>query len=410
MTVFDREIPQPVALEAILRKITEGLAKELACPTQAAPDWSEFEWIVARAVAAMHGVSPLLSRALRWQGPAGWSGFLEEQRAHTAKRHVRIDDLLLRLDQRTREAGVAAVALKGAALHAFGVYQAGDRPMADVDLLVRPADVHRTAKTLESLGYAESFKTWKESVFISVDEQQPAALGEHSNNSLKIELHERICEKLPLRLTDISEHVFPSQPQPGLNVYPSRASLMIHLLLHAAGAMAFKSLRLLHLHDLQRLSSQLTAEDWNAVLEAGERGGRPWWAFPPLNLTSRYFPSKIPVWVLTALADDCPYLLKRAARHRTLCDVSFSHLWVDAFPGMEWSQSLRDALGYVASRVRPSENHIALRAHAAKSEAWAIRGQWSRLSQSRRILRWITSRPTRPVTMHAVRAALAQAQ
>jgi Uncharacterised nucleotidyltransferase len=410
MTVLDREIPEPAALESILYKITEGLAKELVSPTQAAPDWSELEWIVARAVAAMHGVSPLLSRTLRWQGPTGWTGFLEEQRAHTATRHLRIDDLLARLDQRAREAGVAAVALKGVALHAIGVYQAGDRPMADVDLLVRPADVPRTARMLESLGYAESYRTWKECVFTRVDEQEPAALGEHSNNGIKIELHERICEKLPLRITDVSEHVFPPQPQSGLNAYPSKASLMIHLLLHAAGAMAFQSLRLLQLHDLARLSSHLTQEDWEAVLEAGERGERPWWAFPPLNLTSRYFPSTIPTAVLSALADDCPYLLKRFARHRTLCDVSYSRLWVDAFPGMAWSQSLREVLVYVATRVRPSANHIALREHTAKAEAWANRGQWSRLSQGRRILQWITSRPTRPVTMHAVRAALAQSQ
>jgi putative nucleotidyltransferase-like protein len=408
MTVLNQEIPQPVALEGILRKITETLAKELACPTQAAPNWSEVEWIVARAVAAMHGVSPLLSRTLRWQGPAGWTGFLEEQRAHTAKRHVRVDDLLLHLDHGAREAGVAAVALKGVALHSLGVYQAGDRPMADVDLLVRPADAHRTALMLESLGYAESFATWKERVFTR-GEQEPATLGEHSNNGVKIELHERICERLPWRITDISEHVFPPKGRPGLNAYPSKASLMIHLLLHAAGGMAFQSLRLLHLHDLAQLSSQMSEEDWDAVLEAGERGDRPWWAFPPLNLTSRYFPSKIPVSVLTALADDCPYLLKRAARHRTLCDVSYSHLWVDAFPGMEWSQSLREVLGYVASRVRPNAKHMAFRAHTAKSEAWAKRSQWSRLSQSRRIMQWITTRPTRPLTMHAVHAALAQA-
>ncbi len=314
MTVLNQEIPRPAALEGILRKITETLAKELASPTQAAPNWSEVEWIVARAVAAMHGVSPLLSRTLRWQGPAGWTGFLEEQRAHTAKRHVRVDDLLLHLDHGAREAGVAAVALKGVALHSLGVYRAGDRPMADVDLLVRPADAHRTALMLESLGYVESFATWKERVF-TCGEQEPATLGEHSNNGVKIELHERICERLPWRITDISEHVFPQKARPGLNAYPSKASLMIHLLLHAAGGMAFQSLRLLHLHDLAQLSSQMSEEDWDAVLEAGERGDRPWWAFPPLNLTSRYFPSKIPVSVLTALADDCPYLLKRAARH-----------------------------------------------------------------------------------------------
>jgi hypothetical protein len=314
------------------------------------------------------------------------------------------------LDQRAREAGVAAVALKGVALHALGVYKAGDRPMADVDLLVRPADAHRTTAILESLGYAESFKMWKERVFACVDAQEPAGLGEHSNNSVKIELHERICERLPWRITDVSEHVFPTQPRPGLNTYPSKASLMIHLLLHAAGSIAFRSLRLLHLHDLARLSSQMTQEDWDAVLRAGERGERPWWAFPPLNLTSRYFPSKIPAGVLTALAEECPYLLERTSCRRTLYDVSHSYLWVDAFPGIEWSQSLREALRYVISRVRPSAEHIALRANGAKSEAWASQNQWPHLSQKQRILRWITSRPTRPVTMHAVRAALAQAQ
>jgi hypothetical protein len=38
--------------------------------------------------------------------------------------------MLRRLDECTREAGIAAAALKGVALHAFGVYQAGDRRLA----------------------------------------------------------------------------------------------------------------------------------------------------------------------------------------------------------------------------------------------------------------------------------------
>ncbi len=139
---FPRELlPPPPSVAASLRKITETLARELASPTQLAPDWTEFEWILARAVTAMHGVSPLLSRALHWRGPGGWTAISRGQRAHTAKRHARIDELLRRLDRRTRGAGIAAaVALKGAALHSMGLYAAGDRPMADIDLLVRPAD------------------------------------------------------------------------------------------------------------------------------------------------------------------------------------------------------------------------------------------------------------------------------
>ncbi len=318
----------------------------------------------------MHGVSPLLSRTLRWRGPDGWAQFLEQQRSHTAKRHVRIDELLRRIDEGMLEAGIAAVALKGAALHALGVYQAGDRPMSDIDLLVRPSDAEAAAGMLGSLDYRESGRNWKERVFTPADDHVAGGLGEHANNNVKIELHERICEKLPLHIRDASELVFPPRPEPGLNAYPSKASLMVHLLLHAAGSMAFKTLRLLHLHDIAALSSRMTEADWEAVLESRDHVGKLWWAFPPLQLTSRYFPSKIPLRVLGALADDCSYLLERTSRHRTLCDVSLSYLWVDAFPGIEWSQSLHEMVEYAASRIRPGTEHVVLRGYTAKNEAW----------------------------------------
>ena len=140
MTQHPHASPPPAVVQAALFKITETLAGELARPTDSTPDWSDFEWSIAKAVAAMHGVSPLLSTSLRWRGPAGWVNFLEEQRVHTANRHARIGELLRRLDQSTQEEGIAAMALKGAALHALGLYTAGERPMADLDLLVRPRD------------------------------------------------------------------------------------------------------------------------------------------------------------------------------------------------------------------------------------------------------------------------------
>lgn len=411
MTGSGETLPPPRTLQVTLRKITETLARELASPTRIAPDWSEFEWIVARAVAAMHGISPLLSRALHWRGPAGWAEFLEEQRTHTARRHVRIDGVLQRIDQCAREAGIAAVALKGAALHAMNLYAVGDRPMADIDLLVRPADAGRAAGMLESLGYCEAEKSWKERVFNPVDNRAANDLGEHCDNNIKIELHDRICERLPLRITDASELIFPAQPHPGLNAYSSKASLMLHLLLHAAGSMTTKALRLLHLNDIALLSSHMTESDWDEVLAYGSHGSRLWWAFPPLKLASRYYySSRIPVRVLAALAAECPYFLEKVANRRSIYDVSYSYLWVDAFPGIEWSQSVREIARYVVSRVRPGAEHVGRRQHLAKVHLWANQDQWARLSQRRRILQWVTSRPTRSLTMHAVAAALARAQ
>ena len=151
---------------------------------------------------------------------------------------------------------------------AVGGYAPTDRPMADVDLLVRPRDARPAAKLLESLGYAESNASWKERVFTPIDHRDPDGLGEHAGNDIKIELHERICERLPWRVTDISELIHPVEPLPGCHGYPSKASLMSHLVLHAAGGTAFQSLRLLHLHDLARLSASMTRADWEQFLDS----------------------------------------------------------------------------------------------------------------------------------------------
>jgi hypothetical protein len=401
-------VPSPAQLHPTLCKITERLARELASPTQTAPDWSDYEWTVARAVAAMHGISPLLSRSLQWQGPARWTTFLDEQRTHTRARHGRIRELLLSIDRKARERGVAATALKGAALHQLDLYEAGDRPMADVDLLVRPADVERTAALLATLGFRQSGQTWKERIFTPVDDSVSADFGEHAANSLKIELHERICEKLPLYLTDISECIFASRPTAGLNDYPSKAALMRHLLLHAAGSMAFQGLRILQLHDIALLAGLMSDADWNEIGGSRPPHARMWWAYPPLEMTSRYYQKVVPQHLIAALKDDCRFVLRALGTKKSLVDVSYSCLWVKAFPGIEWSRSIGELLGFAASRVRPNALHLAHRKQTATSQTWAKQDEWSRMSQGRRMLRWLTSRQTRPVTMHAIAAAFAQ--
>src|SRR6185312_1994644 len=115
-------------------------------------------------------------------------------------------------------------------------------------------------------------------------------------------------------------------------------------LLHAAGSMTTRSLRLLHLHDLAQLSSRMTAGDWDEMLASDTAGQRLWWAFPPLLLMSKYYDPRIPPRVLDALAAACPYLLIRGLRRKTLHDVSCSYLWVEALPGVEWSRSIREML------------------------------------------------------------------
>jgi hypothetical protein len=399
------DIHQP--LQRTLRKITERLAGELAQPTLVAPDWSPIEWRLARAVAVIHCVSPLLSGSLRWEGPAQWRDFLAGQKAHVAARHRRIQELLDQIDARCREEGIAIVGLKGAALHSMGFYRAGERPMADVDLLVHAGDTTRTGQVLQSLGFSESFANWRHGVFVPKVCNLHKGMGEHTDNYLKVELHARIAEKLPLHITDVTDSVYPRTPHPGLNPYPSNAALMIHLLIHAAGSMVPRSLRLLHLHDIALVSSRMADSDWEE-LKQGQNMNRRWWALPPLQLTARYYPDAVPTDVLAALSNHCPWTLRHVVRHRRLSDVSLSYPWVEAFPGIAWSRSCAEIVEYIGGRIWPDKESRRQRDIRLETEPATSESQWGRLSQRQRMLRWLTSRPLRVETLHPVRMALAQ--
>jgi hypothetical protein len=405
------EMPPLRVIEAALRKTTERLALELAQPAEAAPEWSQFEWLVARAVAAMHGVSALLSKSLRWQGPPAWREFLRSQRAQTADRHARIEALLRLIDRAAAGADVPAVALKGAELHAMGLYGPGERPMGDVDLLVRNTDLERTTHLLESLGFQESCSTRRHRLLIPAgDRPPPGGLGEHADNYLKIELHERVAESLPLRTVDITERLYPAQFQPGLNRYPSKGALMSHLLLHAAGSMATRSLRLLQLHDIALLSARITDEDWHHALQPGGADAPHWWACPLIVLTARYYPTAIPARILVAAHAGCPHLLGRLVRRSELSDVSLSSLRIKAFPGIEWSQSSSEAARYIASRVLPSREVRELRSQVERTRISAAATPWQQLSQVRRVLLWLGAPQPRAESLYPICLSLSEAQ
>ena len=94
----DRHPNSPRVLRRLLPRmlpaVTEQLAGALSGRLAPEPGWSELEWRIARAVAIIHGISPLLSRRLTWHGPAGWQAFLDDQRVQTAGRYQRMGDLL----------------------------------------------------------------------------------------------------------------------------------------------------------------------------------------------------------------------------------------------------------------------------------------------------------------------------
>ena len=402
-------LPPLPKVAAALREVTEVLAREITAPAAQPPLWGEFEWRIARAVASMQGVSSLLCTGPRWRGPEAWRSFLEAQRDHVAGRHRKIVRLLEAIDAQARREGIALVALKGAALHSIGIYQPGERPMADVDLLARDDEVQGTIRVLEACGFESTFTTWRNQFFEprSAKMSITASLGENIDNPIKVELHTSILERLPVSETDITPFIFPRAPQPGLNPYRSAASLMMHLLLHAAGNMRAHALRLIQLHDIALLAQRFGSSDWEELLTARPDGRSLWWAVPPVMLTARYYPEAVPRFVIDRLHQGCPWLLAVFARRQRLADVSWSNIRVHALPGIEWSRTPQEAVRFAISRIWPSrDDRLELR-HFAAHHPGAAGIPWYGISQGARILRWVFARPPRVQTLLSVRAALA---
>jgi hypothetical protein len=404
-------LPPIAEIGAALADATEVLARQLTVPTVEPPNWGEFEWRIARAVATLQGISSQLKAGLRWAGPPGWEEFLAAQRDHVAARHRNIAQLLERIDSGARSEGIALVALKGAALHANGVYEPGERPMADVDLLVSEADLKAATRLLDACGYEAGLVTWRHQLFEPRHhgDSVAASFGEHTDNPIKIELHTRILERLPIHEIDITQSLFSNNAHSGLNAYPSAASLMMHLLLHAAGNMRAHALRLIQLYDIARLSARFGTPDWEELLMARPNNEGLWWAMAPLMLTARYFPNTIPPSVITRLNAECPWLLRKFARRQRLVDVSWSNVKAYALPGIEWSRTPGEALRFIMSRIWPGRDARAELHFYAAHHPGASTVRWYGISQGARILRWIFLKPPRVQTLLVVRAALSQA-
>jgi Uncharacterised nucleotidyltransferase len=408
-------LPPLPRVEHALQQATEHFAAELRQPSGRAPHWSGFEWSMARAAAVLHGVAPLLAGVLRWHGPQQWESFISQQRMHTALRQRRIDELLARIDAGAQQAGIAIMPLKGAALYRLGLYSGGERPMADVDLLVAECDAEHAKRLLLALGYLDTSMTWKHRVFepapstLIPARNADAPLGEHADHPIKIDLHTRIAERLPMVAVDVSERIFPPAPHPGLNRYPSLAALFTHLLLHASGNIVLRGLRLIHLHDCALLAARMQQADWSELLAARGQRAALWWSIPALELIALYYPQVIPAAVLASLRPDCPRALRGRSRRQKISDVSFSTLRIEAFPGLAWSTSMAEKLHYMLRRAIPDRELLDKRVAITTQEAWAMHDAWSQMPHGKRILKWIVGKPPRPQPMHAVRCALEQA-
>jgi hypothetical protein len=160
--------------------------------------WNEAHWELARNLAFMHGVSPSLHHRLSSAPrlydafPSAFKAYLESQAARNASRIQRVQEELSAILTAAERKGIQVMPLKGSLFFSLGQVDPKLRPMADIDLLVRPADRLAMGDLLAQRGYAIDKPKM---LFIHHDhydhpDQRVVSMeGEHPDNPLPVEIH-----------------------------------------------------------------------------------------------------------------------------------------------------------------------------------------------------------------------------
>jgi len=228
------------------------------------PGWSPSTWEVFRKACLVHGVAPLMHSRL---GDAGWLDGATRSWLSTAyelncdrveRIHAECRDILAACDRE----GVAVLPLKGLMLSDRYYDDPALRPMADLDLLVRPADLEPTALLLERLGYKRNVATDKHLDFLKPDNAEVVSFDhEHPDNPRRVEVHTHCGEVFGRTPVDLTDHLWADARDDVLDgeraTILSADHLWLHLLVHASWQILYGGGRLIQLVDLAVLGPHL---------------------------------------------------------------------------------------------------------------------------------------------------------
>lgn len=275
----------------------------------------------------------------------------------TAWRNIRMMRLLERLALHFEQARIPLMALKGAALHLLVLDNPGARPMADVDLLVRPQDADRARHLLEQLGGLRGEPLVREDFFPRYHYEVEYSFG--TVHPVKIDLHVRPFR--PLRyaqcLPDDAfwKHCREVPIGRGRIRVPSTEHMLIHLAVHAAvhGAVEGRWLHDIHLW-IETYGGQLDGDRLTTT-------ARQWGLAAPMRLALRRTLAAFPA---TRLPDAVGPMLDARGSCADILALwqaprDADHPLAQLLINLLCTRGLRFRLGYLRAILLPHRVHMA---------------------------------------------------
>ena len=248
-----------------LIQICETTARWLNESSPQAVDWPLDTWEQFKLVGRVHGVAPLLHTRLasaHWLPPSIGQWLAEQHHFNDqrlTKMHAELKAILGLFDRHD----IPLMPLKGSILSVEYYEKAAWRPMADVDLLIRPDDLTTAAKLLRQLGYEQTIVHWKHTEFVKPDNRRVVSkMYEHPDNPRGLEIHLLCRETFGGPTIDLTKMMWQNASVGELlgepAMLPQHEALWLHLLLHATYHVWQGRGRLIHLVDLVRLMPHLS--------------------------------------------------------------------------------------------------------------------------------------------------------
>ena len=293
-------------MRAVSSDVADRLTRELAGwlegpPTEAAAvvaGWGPDTWSAFRRVVTWHGLAAHLDLVLPGSAiaasvPLATFDWLAGQAALNATRIDRMHDELAAILAAAAAAGIEVMPLKGAILTTRPGVEAGRRPMADLDLLVRPGDRVAIGALLVGLGYArepEDAPHPTHDVFLDPGGGRVVSrAGEHPDNPRRVEVHVEVKRHLWGWAIDddLTEAMWRGARQGEVlgqaAMLPRPADLLAHLAIHATSDLLVGRGRLVQWLDLAAVAPEVGLGDVGGV-------SHPRIAYPSLRLAQRAQP------------------------------------------------------------------------------------------------------------------------
>lgn len=288
------------------------------------PPPAEIDWDDLAVTAIAVGLAPLLHCRLEAHPlpdvpPLALAKLAITRQAH-AQRNEAIAGQLAEILAECRRRGVPVIVLKGALLASLVYPEAALRPMNDIDLLFRPADLPAAAQILESLGYRGKHKSAETGPGVTKHlstYRRDGGNGSTPNPYLSpaadrtVEPHGSLEESWFGLRADITPGVWQrAEPvqlggQPALRL--SAADTLLHLSVHAAFHVIMGAAVFVQLYDVKQVTERWQNQlDWRTVqARAAETGAVPFVA-ASLGWATQLFDAPVPPSVLADARAGCP--------------------------------------------------------------------------------------------------------